>query len=301
MAEDPQGMAAVTTTLQALADRVAQGGVLEDGEAGIVVASYDLITIGMMADDVRRQMHGAETTFLRVFEMHVDAVPAVLPESVAAGEYRLVGRPGSPEMASAAVERVRRLAGGDVVSGFSLGDLAALAEADSTIYLRLKRAGLDAIAEVPIEEATAGVVGAAREAGLTVQRLTVHAPVDPLVLIERAGQLQAALGGFRTFAPLPRTTPVAAPTTGYDDVKLVALTRLMLRAIPSVQVDWPLYGPKLAQVALTVGADDVDGVAAADPGGLGVRRSPLEEIRGNIRAAGLQPVERDGRFEVRGR
>jgi aminodeoxyfutalosine synthase len=68
--------------------------------------------------------------------------------------------------------------------------------------------------------------------------------------------------------------------------------------IPSIQVDWPLYGPKLAQVALTVGADDVDGVAAHDPGALGTRRSPLEEIKNNIRAAALEPVERDASFSM---
>ena len=62
-------------------------------------------------------------------------------------------------------------------------------------------------------------------------------------------------------------------------------------------MDWPLYGPKLAQVGLLVGADDVDGVMASEPGALGPRRTALEEIRGNIRAAGLQPVERDGRFD----
>ena len=49
-----------------------------------------------------------------------------------------------------------------------------------------------------------------------------------------------------------------------------------------------------------MGADDVDGVAAADPGTLGTRRSPIEEIKGNIRSAGLEPVERDARFEVLG-
>ena len=52
------------------------------------------------------------------------------------------------------------------------------------------------------------------------------------------------------------------PTTGFDDVKRVALARLVVDNIPSIQVDWALYGPKLAQVALTVGADDVDGVSA---------------------------------------
>ena len=49
-----------------------------------------------------------------------------------------------------------------------------------------------------------------------------------------------------------------------------------------------------------MGADDLDGVAATDPHLLGTRRSPLEEIRGNIRAAGFEPVERDGRFAAIG-
>ena len=60
-------------------------------------------------------------------------------------------------------------------------------------------------------------------------------------------------------------------------------------------MDWPLYGPKLAQVALTMGADDVDAVSPLE-GDLGRRRSPLEEIRGNIKAAGLEAVERNGAF-----
>jgi aminodeoxyfutalosine synthase len=94
---------------------------------------------------------------------------------------------------------------------------------------------------------------------------------------------------------------VTSPATGYDDVKLVALARLLIREIPSIQVDWPLYGPKLAQVALTVGADDVDGIAAVETAILGTRRSAIAEIEGNIRAAGLQPIERDGRFATRGR
>jgi 2-iminoacetate synthase ThiH len=68
--------------------------------------------------------------------------------------------------------------------------------------------------------------------------------------------------------------------------------------VPSIQVDWALYGPKLAQVALTVGADDVDAVSPIDDMSEGPRRAPLEEIRRNIRAAGLEPVERNGRFEA---
>jgi aminodeoxyfutalosine synthase len=91
---------------------------------------------------------------------------------------------------------------------------------------------------------------------------------------------------------------VSQPSTGFDDVKQVALARLIVSNIDSIQVDWPLYGPKLAQVALTVGANDVDGVAAVEAGLLGLRRSAVEEIRGNIRAAALDPVERNARFEA---
>ena len=87
------------------------------------------------------------------------------------------------------------------------------------------------------------------------------------------------------------------PTTGYDDVKRIALARLVVDNVPSIQVDWSLYGPKLAQVALTVGADDVDGVSPEDDLTQGRRRAPLEEIRRNIQAAGQDPVERNGRFD----
>ena len=197
------------------------------------------------------------------------------------------------------------MAGGQPVTGFSLADLQALApdpEALASLCSRLHDAGLEAIAEVPVDllERPAVAVRAARDAGLGVWRLTVHALADHerIASVERARDLQAAVGGFRAFAPLPRTVSITAPTTGYDDVKQIALARLVVTNIDSIQVDWPLYGPKLAQVALTVGADDVDGIAAVDPGVLGTRRSPIEEIKGNIRAAALEAVERDGRFRL---
>jgi aminodeoxyfutalosine synthase len=139
-------------------------------------------------------------------------------------------------------------------------------------------------------------IRAVRTGGLEVTRLTVqHALDDPLRVLGLARDVQAAVGGVRAFAPLPRVSSVAQPTTGYDDVRQIAVARLVVHNIESIQVDWALYGPKLAQVALTMGADDVDGVSALE-GDLGRRRSPIEEIRGNITAAGLDPVERDARF-----
>lgn len=287
------------TALETIAQRVSGGGAMTDEEARVVIASHDLIAIGMMADEVRRRLHGRRTTFVRVLELHVDAVPSTLSAGVSAGELRIVGTPASLEIARAAVQAARALAAGVPLTGFSLGELAALGDVRDTCAV-LRNAGLDAIAELAVDSAADAtrLVEAARAAGLLVHCLTVQnaPPHQDLAIVTRARELQREAGGFRAFAPLPRNVPVTTPTTGYDDVKLVAVARLMVGEIPSIQVDWKGYGPKLAQVALTVGADDVDGVAAADPGVLGSRRSALEEIRGNIRAAGLEPFERNGLF-----
>jgi 2-iminoacetate synthase ThiH len=96
------------------------------------------------------------------------------------------------------------------------------------------------------------------------------------------------------FAPVPREQDTAQPTTGYWDVKVVALSRLVLDDVEAIQVDWTLHGPKLAQVALLFGANDVDAVSTAEDVGTGRRRAPLEEVRRNILAASLTPVERRG-------
>ena len=61
-------------------------------------------------------------------------------------------------------------------------------------------------------------------------------------------------------------------------MKAIALARILLD-VPHVQVDWTVHGPKLAQVALTFGADDVDNVSALDEVAEARRRAPLEEIR----------------------
>ena len=73
---------------------------------------------------------------------------------------------------------------------------------------------------------------------------------------------------------------------------------LMVPATASVQVDWPRYGPKLAQVALAFGADDVYGAPAGEAAPDGPRRAPLLELRRHIEAAGFDAVERDGCFRT---
>jgi aminodeoxyfutalosine synthase len=164
----------------------------------------------------------------------------------------------------------------------------------------LRDAGLDGIHELPLD--TVGdpdrMVEQLERAGFGAIRLTNAASggAAGLALWERAAALQQQYGCIRAIAPLASSLRAFRPTTGYDDVKAVALARLAASNVATIQVDWTRYGPKLAQVALTFGADDVWGVSAADAAPEGRRRAPVEEIRRNIEAAGFVPVERDGQF-----
>ena len=270
-----------------------------------LATTHDIISLGMLADDLRRERHGVQTTFVRVATTSADpGAPVVRPPS--AGELRIVGVPASR---AAAVQRVREAAAaaaGAAVTGFSLADLEPLSAKDGVtlraLLEELRAAGLELVAEAPIDrlQNPRRSIEEVNIAGLSLARLTVDKieSVDPMPLLKAVAELQRAVAVVRAFAPLPRRVNPSAPTTGFEDVKHVALARLVCDNVPSIQVDWSLYGPKLAQVALTVGADDVDGVSAEDETTEGRRRAPLEEIRRNIIAAGQQPVERNGRFDV---
>jgi aminodeoxyfutalosine synthase len=277
-----------------------------DTDLPSLASSHDIIAIGMMADEARRSRHGAVTTFVRVVDLSSEpgASVAVAPT---AGEARIVGVPADPTAAVARVREVVAQSGSVPVSAYSLADLEQLA-GRARVTLRalleeLRGAGLELVAEAPFDQLhdARRSVEEVNIAGLRLARLTIHQlpTADVPDLMTKVAALQQEVGVIRAFAPLPRRLNAAVPTTGYDDVKRVALARLFVENIPSIQVDWSLYGPKLAQVALTVGADDVDAVSAADDSGTGPRRAPLEEIRRNIQAAGLDPIERDGRFDRR--
>jgi aminodeoxyfutalosine synthase len=278
---------------------------VSDAELGSLAASHDIISIGAAADAVRHQRHGSQTTFVRVVD--VPAAGDTLPElPAAAGEIRIVGRPMTRADAVNRVRQVVGVAGNKPVSAFSLAHLEELSAREGVtlraVLEELRAAGLELIAEAPFDQLqhSRRSIEEVNIAGLVLARLTMHKSMstDPLPVLKAVADLQRAVAVIRTFAPLPRTVNPAAPSTGYDDVKRVALARVIVDAVPSIQVDWALYGPKLAQVALTMGADDVDSVSPYDDTTLGSRRAPLEEIRRNIRAAGLQPVERNGRFDV---
>jgi aminodeoxyfutalosine synthase len=124
--------------------------------------------------------------------------------------------------------------------------------------------------------------------------------VDHLV---RLRNLQEETGGFVTFIPLafhPDNTPLQhiGKTTGFADIRNIAVARLMLDNIPHIKAYWVMMTPRMAQIALRFGADDIDGTIVEeriyhDAGATtsqGLRRAELLQL---IRKAGRTPVERD--------
>jgi aminodeoxyfutalosine synthase len=115
--------------------------------------------------------------------------------------------------------------------------------------------------------------------------------------------LQDETGGFVTFIPLafhPANTPLQhiSPTTGFADIKNVAIARLLLDNFPHIKAYWIMMTPKIAQVAQRFGADDIDGTVVEekiyhDAGATTAQSLRRSELLHLIRRAGREPVERD--------
>jgi aminodeoxyfutalosine synthase len=167
----------------------------------------------------------------------------------------------------------------------------------------LREAGLHAVATARIDRLTGGDLEALAAAGLPVQTVTLGTPLDDdacVDALERLRAWQGATGMVRACAPLPIDTSAEQPTTGYDDMRHVALARLVLDNVAHIQAHWGRMGAKLSQACLLFGANDVDAVPARDDMPHGPRRAILEEVRRNLAAASLDAVERDGAFRARG-
>ena len=289
-----------TSLFDAHIERITAGDRLSAEEIRELARTPDILPLGMLADALRRRLHGARATFLRVascaFDQSIaDAVPP------AAREIRLTGAPDTLDAAVSAVQAARSVAGTRTVAAFSWADAERWRAADGQGTLKkLREAGLDAIAELPLDtiEDPRTALRALTARGFSQVRLSVAgAPSgDRTELLLQVAALQDEFGCIQALDPLPTKLAAYRPTTGYDDVKMVAIARLAAANVPSIQIDWQRYGPKLAQVALTFGADDIYGVSPSEDAPEGRRRAPLEEIRRNIEAAGFEPVERDGRI-----
>jgi aminodeoxyfutalosine synthase len=124
--------------------------------------------------------------------------------------------------------------------------------------------------------------------------------VDHLIQLR---ETQDKTHGFVTFIPLafhPANTGLShiPNPTGFDDLKTMAVSRLLLDNFDHIKAYWVMLTPRIAQVALRFGANDLDGTVVEekiyhDAGATtpqGMRREELERL---IRAAGREPIERD--------
>lgn len=153
------------------------------------------------------------------------------------------------------------------------------------------------------------LIEAAHEAGIKTNATMLYGHVEGIEHrvdhLLRLRDLQARTGGFQAFIPLsyqPGNTDIGGSgVSGLDDLKTIAISRLVLDNFPHIKAYWVMLGEKISQLALCFGADDLDGTImderityATSTDGNRTRRGITEdELRGLIRKAGLTPMRRD--------
>jgi aminodeoxyfutalosine synthase len=259
-------------------------------------------------------------------------------EGVAQGatEIHIVGgeNPALPYRSiRAMISGIRSMAPTVHIKAFTASEIAYFAEAEGVtveeILRDLKAAGLESMpgggaeilrAEVRAQVCPAKISGErwlevhllAHDIGLRTNATMLYGHVESYAdRVDHMIRLRAAqdeTGGFQAFIPLafqPKNSALShlPPTTGVDDLKTLAIARLLLDNFAHIKTYWVMTGMKVAQVALHFGANDMDGTVVeevislmSDAGhGQTVAKSELVRV---IRAAGRTPVERDALYRV---
>jgi cyclic dehypoxanthinyl futalosine synthase len=129
-----------------------------------------------------------------------------------------------------------------------------------------------------------------------IEHLTVIRDVQ-----DDTGILQAFIPW--SFSPAGTRMEHMLPATGMDYLKMVAIARIFLDNITYIQAGWLTEGMKLAQIALTMGANDMGGVLMEEVvvKATGIKTSTNhKELVRIIKNAGKIPVQRDSRYhEIR--
>ena len=196
------------------------------------------------------------------------------------------------------------------------------------VLLKLKEAGLNSIpgggAEILVErvrkiispkkissEGWLDFHRVAHSVGLRSTATMVFGHVETieerLIHLERLRSLQDETGGFRAFIPWtlsPHGTPRMSqfePAGGAEYLKTLAVSRLFLDNIPSIQSGWLTEGLKMGQVGLSFGANDIGGTLIEDkvlePTGIEVKTRPEDLVR-LIKEAGYIPAQRNTNYEI---
>jgi aminodeoxyfutalosine synthase len=131
----------------------------------------------------------------------------------------------------------------------------------------------------------------------------LETPEDLTDHLMKLRSLQDETGGFVTYIPLafhPDNTALShlPKTSGFNDLKQIAIARLMLDNIPHIKAYWIMLTPSVAQIAQRFGANDVDGTVVEekiyhDAGATTEQHLRRKDLLRLIREAGREPVERD--------
>src|SRR5262245_6161798 len=147
----------------------------------------------------------------------------------------------------------------------------------------------------------------------TMLYVHVETAADRVEHMTMLRDLQDETGGFLTFIPLAyhpdhnelgeELGRVGTATTGYEDLRSIAVGRLYMDSIPHVKTHWPMVTPFLSQIALAFGCDDVEGTVVYErvyheAGARTDMHMPYGALVELIRGAGRRPVERNSLYQV---
>lgn len=272
------------------------------------------------------------------YTLTVEEVVGKASEALKQGatEIHIVGgeHPALPyEDIRAMVSGIRALAGEVHIKAFTASEITHFAEIEGlsveAVLADLKSAGLDSLpgggAEIlnghvrqqVCPEKISGerwleVHQIAHRLGLKTNATMLYGHVeryeDRVDHLLRLRAAQDETGGFQAFVALafqPQNTGLShlRATSGSDDLKTLAVARLLLDNFAHIKTYWVMTGLKLAQIALFFGADDMDGTVVEEvislmSGATFGQAVPKDELARVIRAAGRVPVERDALYRT---
>jgi len=133
---------------------------------------------------------------------------------------------------------------------------------------------------------------------------TLEERVEHLIKLR---EVQDETGGFLAFIPLsfhPENTELShlKKATGFEDLKSIAISRLMLDNIDHIKAFWIMITPRVAQLSLSFGADDMDGTILEekithDAGAKTPQSLTQKQMVNLIQEAGRTPMERDALYQ----
>ncbi|WP_088553260.1 aminofutalosine synthase MqnE [Calderihabitans maritimus] len=348
--------------------RKVEEGVRLSREDGIrLMKSDDLLSIGFLADMVRRRKNGDRVYFIvnrhinhtnicvnrcklcafgvdkedpRAYLLSLEEIEEKAAEVKDQGvsEIHIVGglHPDLPfDYYLEMLKRVKQVLPEVHIQAFTAVEIDYFAQITGLtireVLVRLKEAGLgslpgggaevfsDRVRRLICEKKISGdrwldVMRTAHSLGIRTNATmlyghleTAEERIDHLL---RLRELQDETGGFQAFIPLafhPHNTALESQglrrTTGFDDLKVLAVARLMLDNFDHIKAFWIMIGPKLAQVSLAFGVDDIDGTVVEEKithaaGADTDQAISREELIYLIKSAGRIPVQRDTLYNV---